>query len=201
MANVLGTQQMGDQMVVMFDDNTQVICSPTPSGYWVATGSGSGPGPGPSGDLADWWTEDYGQGSFGDWESHASYSRGGTDWSTPYGTPLKASAAGTIVNYPNEDAAGLKTMLVFTASFPRTKPASTTLMNGVYVENPTAPAVAQMFQHLSSQVPAGPVAKGGIIGYSGNSALGVEDPATHLHMHLLAGTSVGSDRLDFMKFL
>lgn len=200
-------RSFGDQLGLVLDDGTTILAYPTQGGLWMFANTGSehgggdpDPGPGPDPDPGSNLTNYYGTPGYG-WEAHASYSRGGTDWPFGMRTPIRAPAAGTIVNYGNIDGAGLKSMLVFDAPHARTLPASTTLMNGVYYENPTADAVAFMIQHLDSQVPAGHYAKGATIGYSGNTAGPGRYGDVHLHAHLLAGTSVGSDRLDFMKFL
>lgn len=187
------------ELIMLFEDGSEGRAWPTTGMVWQGYGS-SGGGPQPSGELIDWWTIQFGQGAYGDWESHASYSRGGTDWSTPMGFPLKAPAAGMLRNYPNEDAAGLKSMIVFDKSYPRLVPASPTLMNGVYVENPTAPAVAFVAQHLDSQTAERHLAQGDVFAYSGNSAGPGSTGDTHLHAQLLADDSIGADRLDFMKF-
>lgn len=184
-------------MLLKYDDGTNALAFPTPSGMWVVSAPGSGggdPDPGGSG-LVNVFS------SFtmtGDWEAHWTYSRGGTDWAMAVGTTLLAPAAGTIQNLPNVDGAGLKTMLVFDTPHPRKTAASGTLMNGVYVENPTAPAVAFMYQHLSAQLPEGHVNQGDPVCVSGNTG---DTTGPHLHAHLLAAASVGADRLDFMKFI
>ena len=203
MGNVTSIRELGNQLLVSLDDGTSLMAFPTPGGLWIVAAPPVviPPDPEPTGGLIDWWTASYGQGSFGDWESHASYSRGGTDWSLPYGTVLKAPAAGTIVNYTNSDAAGLKTILILDVAVARKLPASNTLMNGVYREDPTAPARAFVAQHLSAQGYEGHVNQGQPFCVSGNSAGPGSTGDTHLHAQLLAGTTIDDRRLDFMKFV
>jgi murein DD-endopeptidase MepM/ murein hydrolase activator NlpD len=194
MAKLTHIQTLGNQLKAIFDDGTSAIGYPTPTGMWVVSGGGTTPPP-TGEDLVDFWTPDFTITEV--WDEHASYSHGGTDWGMPVGTPLKASAPGNIRNFPNIDGAGLKTMLQFDGAYERKIAASTVLMNGDYYENPTATAVSQMFQHMSSQITEKHVETGDVIGYSGNTG---DSTGPHLHMHLLAGDEVGSDRLDFMKF-
>lgn len=200
MANPHHISSLGSSLLITMDDNTTFTMLATGGSLWLPAGSGGTP-PDPTGGLIDWWTADYGQGAFGDWESHASYSRGGTDWSLPFMFPIKAPASGTVVNGLNEDGAGLKTMLILDVAVARKLPASPTLMNGVYVENPTAPAVAFVMQHLEQQVAEGHYNQGDVVAYAGATAGPGVWLDQHLHAQLLAGTSFGSDRLDFMKFV
>lgn len=176
------------------------IAFPTVGGLWLSkpiTGGGPGPGTG----LHNYYSEE--MPLTGTWEDHASYSRGGTDWggSAWMGLGIKAPAAGTLVNYGNTDGAGLKSILIFDTTYPRKLPASSTLMNGVYVENSTDPAQSFVIQHLSGQVAAGHYNQGDVIGFLGNTAGPGSTGDTHLHAHLLAGTTIDDRRLDFMKFV
>ena len=200
MAKVSTLRQIGNQIRVQYDDGTvQVAYQSVNSELWVVgpmSGGGTDPG---SGTLTDFYS--IVTRITGTWEDHASYSRGGTDWGFAMNTPIKAPAAGTLVNYGNVDGAGLKSILIFDGSFPRQWPASTTLMNGVYTENATDPAKSVCIQHLNSQVPEGHYNVGEVIGYSGNSAGPGSTGDIHLHLHLLAGTTIDDRRLDFMKFL
>ena len=200
MANVKSVRMMGDQLMVTMDDTTIFYAYPTGGSLWLvqsvaAPETPTDPTPG-TGDLTDYYTPAWGISN--DWEGHVSYSRGGTDWPMPVGTAIRAPAAGTVINYGNTDGAGLKTILRFDTTKPRVKPASTTLMNGVYRENPTAPAAAMTFQHLSGQVPAAHYNVGDTIAISGNTG---NTTGPHLHAQLLTAASIGADRLDFMKFL
>ena len=201
MATPINVTRLGSSLAIKMSDGATFTAVPTGGHLWYVKASGGGPVDPGTGALIDWWTADYGQGAIGDWESHASYSRGGTDWSLPYNFAIKAPASGTIVNGANEDAAGLKSMLVLDAPVARKLPASPTLMNGVYYENPTAPAVAFVMQHLNAQVPPGHYDQGQVIGYAGNTAGPGSTGDQHLHSQLLAGLSFSSDRLDFMKFV
>lgn len=196
MANVKHIQRMGNQLVVRFDDGTKVMCYPTTTDMW--TRGGSSDGPPPVGGLIDYFTAEWG--ISGDWEAHASYSRGGTDWPMPNGTPIKAPAAGTLVNYPNTDGAGLKSILIFDNTYPRKIAASNTLMNGVYRETDagSAPAASFCIQHLQSQSPEGHYAQGATIALSNNTG---STSGPHLHAQLLAGTTIDDRRMDFMKFV
>jgi murein DD-endopeptidase MepM/ murein hydrolase activator NlpD len=170
---------------------------PTGGNLWIVGVNSTAPvTPAPTTGLTDWFTPAFTMTN--GWEGHASYSRGGTDWGMPVGTEIKAVADGTIRNYPNIDGAGLKTMLVFDASFTRKIAASPTVMNGVYTENPTAPAVAFMMQHLSAQVTERHVVSGEVVAISGNTG---QTTGPHLHAQLLATADVGADRLDFLKFV
>lgn len=195
MANVTHVQKMGNQMVVLFDDGTRKIAYPTPSGIWVV---GGGDGPPPTGDLIDYYSADWG--ISGDWEAHWDYSRGGTDNPMPNGTGIKAPASGTLVNYPNTDGAGLKSILIFDTTKPRKLPASNTLMNGVYRETDagSAPAASWVVQHLQSQMPEAHYNQGDVIAVSNNTG---STTGPHLHHHLLAGTTIDDRRMDFMKFV
>jgi hypothetical protein len=202
---------MGDSFSVIMSDGLQYTAFPTGGNLWLvkATGGGTGPvdpeeptdptdptDPGAGGELVNWWATGFTL--TGNWEAHASYSRGGLDYGMPVGTPLKAVAAGTIVNLPNIDGAGLKTMLVFDKTFARKKPASNTLMNGTYRENPTAPMAAYMYQHLSQQLPERHYTLGETMAISGDTG---ETTGPHLHSHGLVTASVGGDRLDLSKFV
>ena len=188
---------MGDSLLVTMSDGVKLTAYPTGGNLWLIKGTGGTVDPpDPTGDLTDYFTPVFG--ISGDWEAHWDYSRGGTDWAMPVGTAIQAVASGTVVNYPNIDGAGLKTMLVFDTPKVRKLPASPSLMNGVYVENGTADAVAFMMQHLSSQVAEGHYNMGDIVAISGNTG---DTTGPHLHAQLLATPSVGADRLDFMKFV
>lgn len=196
--------QIGDSLALIGTSGERYEALPTVVGgfykFRIPIDFGGGITPPGSGFLIDYYTPIRGWIS-GDWEDHSHYSRGGTDWPLGMRTPLPAPASGTLVNHPNSDAAGLKSMLIFDQPFPRKLPASNTLMNGVYRENKTAPAVAFMIQHLDQQVPEGHYEQGQTIGLSGRTAGPGSNGDVHLHAHLLAGTSIGSDRLDFMKFI
>ena len=195
-------QPIGDALQITMTDGVTYTCRQTNGSLWFATipeyvapDEPTDPTPG-TGDLIDYYSPAFTM--TGDWEAHASYSRGGTDWGMPVGTALRAPAAGTVINYGNTDGAGLKTILRFDTSKPRTQPASTTLMNGVYRENGTAAAVAMTFQHLSGQVPAAHYNQGDTVAISGNTG---QTTGPHVHLQLLASASIGADRMDFMKFL
>lgn len=197
MAEVTQVHLYGNQLALFYNDGTRKLAYPTTGDVWLVRNGGTTPPP-PGDGLVDQWTSIYGV--TGDWEDHQSYSRGGTDWPVPFRQPLLAPCPGTIQNYPNIDGAGLKTMLVFDESYPRKLPASPTLMNGVYVENGTAPAVAMMFQHLDEQT----LANGTHVNTGDPMCLAGDTGQTtgqHLHAHLLAAPDVGADRLDFMKFV
>lgn len=190
---------MGDSLLVTMSDGVKYTAHSTGGNLWIVTqipGIPDDPTDPSTADLTDWFSPAFTM--TGDWEAHASYSRGGTDWGMGVGTEIKAVADGRVVNYGNIDGAGLKTMLVFDTPKTRVTPASTTLMNGTYRENGTARAVAFMMQHLSGQVAAGHYLSGQTVAISGNTGM---TTGPHLHAQLLAGTTVGSDRMDFMKFL
>lgn len=195
MPSVTHIQKYGNQLAVLYDDGSRSLAYPSLGGMWIVSGSS---GSTPSGDLIDWFTGPYG--ITGTWEDHSSYSQGGTDWGMPFNAPIKAPAAGTVVNYGDTDGAGLKSILIFDSPIPRKIAASGTLMNGTYRETDagSASAAAFVIQHLNSQVSAGHVAQGGTIGYAGNTG---STTGQHLHAHLLAGTTIDDRRLDFMKFL
>jgi len=199
MANVKHIRALGNQLVVTMDDGSVIYTYPTGGDMWIATYVAPvepDPDPEPTGTLTDYFSPAFTM--TGDWEAHASYSRGGTDWGMVVGTDIRAVADGTVVNYPNIDGAGLKTMLVFDTPKVRKIAASTTLMNGTYRENGTANGISFMMQHLSGQVPDGHYNMGDTVAISGNTGT---TTGPHLHAQILAGTSVGSDRMDFMKFV
>lgn len=195
MANPIKLQEFGNQIAVLFDDGTRKIAYPSTGGLWFIGGGGITP---PEGDLIDWFTPEWG--ISGDWEAHESYSRGGTDNAMPNGTPIKAPAAGTLVNYADTDGAGLKSILIFDTPKPRKIAASNTLMNGVYRETDAgdAPAASWVAQHLQSQNPEGHYNQGDVIVFSNNTG---SSTGPHLHHHLLAGTTIDDRRMDFMKFV
>lgn len=195
MANIIGIEQMGDQMAIAYDDGSRTLAYPTVTGWWQITGSS---GPGPGGLLVDYFSPVWG--ISGDWEAHESYSRGGTDNPMDNGTEIQAPASGTLVNYPNTDGAGLKSILIFDTPVPRVLPASNTLMNGIYRETDAgdAPAASWVMQHLQSQMPEGHYNQGEIVAVSNNTG---STTGPHLHHHLLAGTTIDDRRMDFMKFL
>jgi hypothetical protein len=188
----------GNQLLVHMTDASKFLAYPTGLGVWYVNGAGDPPDPG-TGTLVNY------NGSVNEpvdgWESHASYSRGGTDWPFGLNQPIKAPASGTLVNYPDSDAAGLKSMLILDEPAQRRIAASNTLMNGVYRETEGGDtAVAYMIQHLNTQVAEGHYDQNTTIGFAGNTAGPGNTGDQHLHAHLLAQASVGGNRLDFMKF-
>lgn len=201
MAKVTALQEFGNLIKVLFDDGTSQLAYPTPlARNWVVAPAGSVTPP--ESPLIDYAFDDWGISFEGDWEWHSSYSRGGTDYPMGMNTPIKAPASGTLVNYGNTDAAGLKSILIFDTPVARVTPASSTLMNGVYRETDAgaAPAASYVIQHLNSQVAEGHYNQGEVIGYSGNTA-GSSTGQIHLHAHLLAGTTIDDRRMDIRKFV
>jgi len=190
-------RKFGDQLVVNMDDGAKYLAVPTGGALWIVSAIGGPVDPEPGTGLTDWFTPAFPM--TGNWEDHWTYSRGGTDWAMPVGTEIKAVADGTVVNYPNIDGAGLKTMLVLDVAAARKLPASNTLMNGVYRETSGGDtAVAFMMQHLSDQVAPGHYTKGQTVAVSGNTG---DTTGPHLHAQLLATADVGGNRLDFQKFV
>lgn len=150
----------------------------------------------------------------GTWESHASYSAGGTDYPLDYRTPIYAPARGHLytsgrppgVNASNEWAcgwvgtAGRRSILMLEK--PIERPASGSRRLSPPEGN--GPMVAIVFQHQAEMsVNSGPntlyLENGGPIGFSGASANGVDMGGdVHLHWH---GLNAAGARLRVEAFL
>jgi hypothetical protein len=135
----------------------------------------------------------------GDWLNHLSYSDGGTDYPTSYGTALAAPATGTLAisGGSGEFAAGWQGSAGRRAVLRLDNPAQ----RRIAAQQKEAPGdmVAIVFQHLAAFSPAGRYAAGAIVGKSGASAGGVDYGGdVHLHVHGLTGAG---GRVDFTKFI
>ncbi|WP_353809168.1 hypothetical protein [Agromyces sp. SYSU T00194] len=134
----------------------------------------------------------------GDWENHASYSEGGTDWPLAYGTALYAPAAGRLENNGWKGTAGRRATLWLDTPVKRVRARSTTRMLGGYVEH-DCDMVAVVLQHAKGYLGSGHYDEGALIGFSGASASGLDwGGDVHLHAH---GLCKHGRRVDFMKFV
>lgn len=135
----------------------------------------------------------------GTWEAHASYSAGGTDYPTPYDTPIPSPAAGTLRYDGWVGTAGRRATLLLDRPVARVFPRSATRMLGGGTEA-EGPMVAVVFQHLS----AAPTERW----YAANTADMIRTGASasgkdwggdaHMHVH---GLDAAGRRLDFTKFI
>lgn len=208
MAKIQNVEYFGNQLMVRFDDDTAVYLLPTSGSLWLpATPTTTpvdppveppvdppvDPPPGTgTGDIYDPWG---GQTPSGSWLDHASYSAGGLDF-PDYLEPIHAPAAGTLrvsggsgeYLAGNVGSAGVRSVLMLDASFPRIRPGES--------RPPEAAGnmVAIVFQHQSEQRPAVHYNKGDIIGVSGNTGNGVY----HSHVH---GLTASGGRVDYRKFI
>jgi hypothetical protein len=202
-------EKYGNGLMVHFTDTTRVLCVPTSTPVWLPVSGAAGPPPptdpdnppvdpgNPGTGLTNPWA---GWPVTGSWEDHSWYSQGGTDRPLPYGTPLVAPEAGSIVRTSWTDLAGRRTEFRFNNTYARQRAASTTLMNGISREA-QGPMVSLVLQHQAEMYPLGAYPKGATIGVSGASA----DPDdgnyggdVHLHYH---GLDASGARLDFDKFI
>lgn len=135
----------------------------------------------------------------GDWEDHATYSPGGTDYPTPYGSRLIAPDAGTLRYDGWVGSAGRRATLILDTPVNRSIPASKTVMLGGGTEA-AGPMVAIVFQHLSASPTEGKYREGQAdMVRTGASANGKEYGGdVHSHVH---GLDAKGRRLDFTKFL
>lgn len=135
----------------------------------------------------------------GTWEEHASYSEGGTDYPTPYGTSVASPASGTLRYDDWKGTAGRRATLLLDTPAPRVAPRSTTVMLGGGREA-EGPMVAIVFQHLSAAPVERWYAEGAAdMVRTGASASG-KDWGGDVHMHVHGLDAVGR-RLDFTKFI
>jgi hypothetical protein len=193
---------------ILFDDGTTQLARQALGGMWYTEyrglggpigGGGGNPGNGSN-------VNPYGPGvpARDDWESHASYSAGGWDFSggaLSYGNPIPSPAAGNLRTSGGSGefaagdigSAGLRSILELTSPVARVLPKSGTLMNGSTREA-DGPMVAIVFQHQSRFADPGPKAQLETVGYVGDSGNNV----THLHIH---GLDADGNRVDWMKFV
>ncbi|TFD09829.1 hypothetical protein E3T26_14470 [Cryobacterium sp. TMT1-21] len=107
-----------------------------------------------------------------------SYSEGGTDYPLDYGTPLPAPGAGRLVVNGWVGTAGRRSTL--------------------WLDEPSGPMVAVVFQHQSRFGVAGHYDEGQTLGWSGASASGRDyGGQVHLHIH---GLNAGGKRVDFTLY-
>lgn len=134
----------------------------------------------------------------GTWEAHSSYSLGGTDHPTPYGTLVLSPAPGRLVYDGWVGTAGRRATFYLDTPIERVAPPSTRRMLGGYVEA-EGPLVAFVYQHLSDAAP-GRYDRAGIgMLRSGASADGREFGGDiHMHWH---GLDARGNRVDVMKFI
>ena len=197
----------GNQLLILMSDDTEFLANPAGGSFWVVGGYASAPVEPEPGDGSIFNPWGVGRGDPLDgWESHASYSGGGYDWSgfsgLVYGSDLVAPAAGTLRTsggsgeYAAGDigSAGLRSILILDTPVARVKPKSTTLMSGGTREA-DGPMAAIVFQHQSAFGVAKHYEKAeanlGKVGDSGNNV-------THLHVH---GLDAAGNRVDFTKFM
>lgn len=207
MVKVLNVREIGNQLLVTMDDDTKTIVYPTNVGLWIAGGitAITPPVDPPAGSLINPWGVGRGDPLDG-WESHASYSAGGYDWSggaLSYGGPIVAPGAGVLhtsgggagfeYSAGNISGAGLRSILYLDTAANRKIAKSPTLMNGSTYEA-DGPMVAIVFQHQSAMgTDLQHYAQNETLGYVGNSGNNV----THLHVH---GLDAAGRRVDFFKF-
>lgn len=197
---------MGDSLLVTMSDGVKFVGYPTGGNLWLVRGNGgTGPvdPPDPTTGITNPW--DVGRGDPPDgWESHASYSAGGYDWSGAgfeLGAPIIAPAAGTLHTsggsgeyaVGNVGSAGLRSILYLDVPVNRTVAKSGTLMNGSTREA-DGPMAAIVLQHQNSLAPEGHYNKGDTIGYVGRTG----NDVLHLHVH---GLDSAGQRVDFIKFV
>jgi hypothetical protein len=202
-------EQFGDSMRAVDTDGTQRLLYPTGRGIWVAntsaeTGGGTGtptggePVPGTSATIYNPWSN---YSISGTWADHMSYSLGGIDYPLPYGTNLKAPAAGTLHTSGGTGeyqcgwvgSAGRRSILYLDTDFAR--------INPTMEQNEGAGALhAIVFQHQSAFGTDGAhYALGAVCGVSGASANGDDYGAqVHLHVH---GLNTAGQRVDLLNFI
>lgn len=137
----------------------------------------------------------------GTWEDHESYSAGGTDYPTPYGTRLIAPESGRLRYDGWMGSAGRRATLILDTPVTRSIPASKTIMmNGRGIAEAAGPMVAIVFQHLSAAPTERWYAEGAAdLVRTGASANGKDYGGdVHSHVH---GLDAQGRRVDFTKFL
>lgn len=202
-------QEYGNSLVVVFKTGgVRFYATQTQGDRWLLgagfsdPGGGTGPVDPGDGSIYNPWGVGRGDPLDG-WESHASYSAGGYDWSyMDYGAGIEAPANGILHTSGgsgeyaagNIGSAGLRSILYLDVPVNRIYPKSGTLMNGSTREA-DGPMAAIVFQHQSNMgEDLHHYLKGEILGNVGDSGNGVK----HLHVH---GLDAGGSRVDFFKFV
>jgi len=206
MSTPASIRPIGDSLLVTMTDNTTFIAFPTGGSLWfVKPITAAPPVDPPAGTLINPWGVGRGDPLDG-WESHASYSAGGYDWSgagfeygagivSPADGVLHTSGGGAGFEYSagNLSGAGLRSILYLDTAVPRKIAKSGTLMNGSTYEA-EGPMSAIVFQHQSAfGTDLKHYSQNEVLGFVGDSGNGV----LHLHVH---GLDAAGNRVDFFKF-
>lgn len=206
LANV---RMFGNSLLATDTDGSQTLLLATGRGVWIAnttaesgsgdpTTAGSDPVVGTGATLYNPWAN---YAISGSWANHMSYSLGGIDYPLPYGTNLKAPAAGTLHTSGGSGeyragwvgSAGRRSILILDADFARVNPT-------LEQNEGTGPMHAIVFQHQSEFGTDGQhYAIGDVLGKSGASANGDDYGGdVHLHVH---GLTAGGQRVDLLNFI
>jgi hypothetical protein len=135
----------------------------------------------------------------GTWADHASYSQGGTDYPTAYGTAVAAPASGTLEYDGWCGSAGRRATLYLDRPVKRAARASQRRMHGGDVEA-AGPLVAIVFQHLSEAPRKRHVVENDPDLVRSGASANTQDFGGDVHMHV-HGLDEGGRRLDFTKFI
>lgn len=200
MVSTVNLKRVGSSLVETFSDGTVRWWKPTTAGIWVPSRytAGGGDSTTPGAPIYNPWSS---YSITGTWADHLSYSLGGIDYPLPYGTGIRAPAAGTLHTSGGTGeyeagwvgSAGRRSILYLDADAPRVNP---TMETG----EGTGDMHAIVFQHQSEFGTDGQhYAKGVVCGVSGASANGSDYGGdVHLHVH---GLTAGGDRVDFLNFI
>jgi hypothetical protein len=194
MVNVIAVTELGNQLLIKFDDGSKSIAYPTPNkGFWTVSNSftvdptliSDTISPlhsitNPGGTIADGWQ----------WHLDNNSNRGGADFDYNFQT-FTAPAAGTVTHF-DITGVGMVVKLVLDTPAIRINPQLTTDAYG--------PMTAIWFQHCSAAVD-GHAEMGDIIGTSGDG-YGAYSP--HLHVHGMinnTNSSPSTARCNFWGFV